>query len=54
MAVIINEFEVVVEPTEEPTEGEAEYIEPQPQLTPQDIHNIIERRIGRVARIWAH
>lgn len=60
MAVIINEFEVVVEQAEAPAEGQAGNVEPQPkpqpqpQLTPQDIYDIVHRQFERMVRVWAH
>jgi len=54
MSVIINDFEVVVEPT---TGAEAKEAGPKgtsgPALTPQDIRDILRRQAERSARVRA-
>lgn len=55
MSVIINEFEVVVEEPEKPSEEELKTTESSPPLlTPHDIRNIIRHQERRMVRIWAH
>ena len=57
MAVIINEFDVILA---EPEEASPDNVMTQPtsvsgpKLTPQDIYDIVQRRIDRMTRIWAH
>ena len=56
MAVIINEFEVVVdEPQEEPEPGrEREMTSPLPALVPLDVVDVVRRHRERLARLHAH
>jgi hypothetical protein len=60
MAVIINDFEVVVEPEATPPGGQnpepiasEEGVTPQ-TLTPHDFDNILRRRNDRLMRVRAH
>ncbi len=57
MSVIINEFEVVVEPPAESAANQPTPTESAPTslaLTPQDIRDIIRHQAERRARIRAH
>ncbi len=57
MAVVINEFEVVVEPppgTTPPPEPAARDGEPPPGPTPHDIARLLARQEERLARVRAH
>jgi len=58
MAVIINDFEVVVEPPTGPAEAGAETASPAPpatpRLTPNDLHDLERHRLERAARVCAH
>lgn len=57
MAVIIDDFEVVVETPEAvpATDTPADQAEASaPRLAPQDIAEIERRRLERLDRIWAH
>ena len=57
MAVIINEFEIVLEEREAPNETDNETLretEPPPQPSPQDIQDIINRFSERKLRLYAH
>jgi hypothetical protein len=58
MAVIINDFEVVVEPPATPSEEQPagpadEGVAPQ-RLTPHDFDNIFRQRVERSLRVRAH
>ncbi len=58
MAVIINDFEVVVEPPATPSEEQSaeqadEGVAPQ-RLTPHDLDSILRQRFERALRVWAH
>jgi hypothetical protein len=60
MAVIINDFEVVVEPpatpageqTEKPATAEQDVTAQ--KLTPHDFDNILRQRVERAVRVRAH
>jgi hypothetical protein len=56
MSVIINEFEVDIEPKNEEGKGRTKPPESQsvPSLTPQDIRNLIRHHAERAFRIRAH
>lgn len=57
MSVIINDFEVVVEPPpERPGPAAAETpAAPAPEtLRPDDVRRVMRRRSQRLARVWAH
>lgn len=56
MSLIINEFEIVTEQPAKMAEDKAESkdTETAQQLSPQDIHNVMVHRAGRMARIRAH
>jgi hypothetical protein len=56
MAVIINEFEVVVDsPEEQPAQETAPAEQgPAPSLTPQDIRDVLRHQMERRARLRAH
>lgn len=56
MAVIINEFEVVVDSPEEQPAQEAAPAEqaPTPALTPQDLRDVLCHQMERRARLRAH
>ncbi|MDA8018128.1 MAG: hypothetical protein MPN21_11840 [Thermoanaerobaculia bacterium] len=58
MAVIINDFEVVVETPTAPAEPGADTAapapSPAPKLTPHDLHELERHRMERAARVWAH
>lgn len=51
MAVVINDFEVVVEPPPPPDSGE----QPAPAAapTPQEIEQVVRRQMERLARVRA-
>lgn len=52
MAVVINDFEVVVEPPPAPPEsGEQPALVPAP--TPQEIEQVVRRQMERLARVRA-
>ena len=51
MAVVINDFEVVVEPPEPSASGEQPAQVPAP--TPQDIEQVVRRQMERAARVRA-
>ena len=57
MAVIINEFEVVVEEQEAQPGGETEAaagaVNPIQKLSPQDLHDVTRHEYARLTRIWA-
>jgi hypothetical protein len=52
VATIINTLEVIVEPPRQPPAGQT----PAPRTlpAPNDIADIVDRRAGRVYRLWAH
>lgn len=53
MAVVINEFEVVVEKPQQ--QQEQPVAMPQPaQLAPRDVADIVRHQAERLARLWAH
>jgi hypothetical protein len=52
MAVVINDFEVVVEPPPEAPEA-GEQPAPQAAPTPQEIEQIVRRQMERAARVRA-
>ena len=55
MSVIINDFEVVVEPPPERLQVEDTEEETKAaSLSPQDVHRVICRREERWFRTWAH
>lgn len=57
MSVIINDFEVVVEPPETPQEATPEAAEPPapaPGLSPVDLEDALERQAQRQERLRAH
>ena len=60
MAVIINDFEIVIEQQQEPPEGTGETAPPPspettgPPLTPMDIKDVFRQQMERFARIRAH
>jgi hypothetical protein len=56
MSVIINDFEVLVEPPEQPPVAAPETVEsnPAPTLTPQDIYAVMRQQAQRRARLQAH
>jgi hypothetical protein len=59
MAVIIDDFEVVIEPPPAPEEGteteaESQAAVPAPLLRPHDLAEIERRRMERLYRVWAH
>ena len=56
MTVVINEFEVVVEPQQPATTNEAKTPPPKPPappLNPNDIMMVQRRHKERLARVWA-
>ncbi len=56
MAVIINEFEVVVEPEETPEQagaGVARQERPPQPLSPQDLYDVTRYQYERMMRLWA-
>ena len=56
MAVIINEFEVVVDERQEEPEGEPAPKEsaPLPSLVPLDVGDVVRRHRERLGRLEAH
>ena len=52
MAVVINEFEVVVEPPPAPSSSD-EQPAPAAAPTPQDIEQVVRRQMERAARVRA-
>jgi hypothetical protein len=56
MAVIINEFDVQVQPPEERPQGEAEPAEEAPAvaLRPQELADVLRHQAERRARLRAH
>lgn len=58
MSVIINDFEVVVEPPAESAGSQApaeqEEAPPQPPMGPRDVRDIVRRQAMREARVRAH
>jgi len=55
MAVIINEFEVVVEPPARPPAGEEKRTAvPPAELRPEDVRDVLERAARVAARVRAH
>ncbi len=52
MAVVINDFEVLVEPTPEPTLPGSQPLPPAGP-TPQDIEQAVRRQTERAARVHA-
>jgi len=55
MAVVINDFEVVMEPpAQAQTADSAQAAQPQGASTPKDIENIVRRQWERHERVWAH
>lgn len=56
MAVIINDFEIIIAQPEGPA-AQAEAAAPAPSgpaLQPQDIEDVVRRRLERLARLIAH
>lgn len=56
MAIVIDEFEVVLEPPKQPTLEIASPPPPterQPRLKPEDIEQIYRRQQLRLQRVWA-
>lgn len=55
MAVIINEFEVVLEPSKprQPNPDQDQDMPPLPTWTPRDIGDVVRRQAERLARIRA-
>lgn len=58
MAVIINEFEVVVEPARKPAEEPGVDVKPEgkdtvPSLSPLDMEQVLRSRLERRARVLA-
>lgn len=60
MAVIINDFEVVVEPPATPANDQSlepvaaeQGVSPQ-KLTPHDLDTILRQRLERALRVWAN
>ena len=56
MAVIINDFEVIIDQPETTADGSGEQTEKQAatQLTPQDVHDVLRYFTEREARVLAH
>ncbi len=54
MPVIINDLEVLVEPSPQPEEEAAVSVARPEPVTPQDLTDIIRRRAERLARLLAH
>lgn len=55
MSVIINDFEVVVEPPpERPGPAEAPTAPAPEPLKPEDVRRVMRRRSERLSRVWAH
>ncbi len=59
MPVIINDFEVVIDPGEISDQGGVEEeAQPQPPaqqpFSPQDVEDIVRRQAERMCRVWAH
>ncbi len=59
MSLIINDFEVVIEEPEDQQESQAQRQEelgrrPEFLLVPQDIYDVLRRRIERKKRVRAH
>ena len=52
MAVVINDFEVVVEPPP-PAPDSGEQPAPVPAPTPQEIEQVVRRQMERAARVRA-
>jgi hypothetical protein len=54
MPVVINELEIIVAPPESPTPPQQAAPAAAPALTPKDIASLLERRIERQLRLFAH
>jgi hypothetical protein len=54
MAVVINEFEVVPAPAEQPQSDKSSDRPPAGGPTPRDIERIAERAVARARRVRAH
>ena len=55
MGVVIREFEVNVEPSEQPTgQSQSANTNAAQKLSAQDISSMLSREQQRSARVWAH
>ena len=54
MAVIINDFEVIISQPEGPAGATAEQQQGPPALAPIDIRDVVRQQMERLARIRAH
>lgn len=58
MPVVINEFEIILEPPEAPEQPEGPAPQPEeaspPQvLRPEDVARVYQHHLQRMARVWA-
>ena len=54
MGVVIREFEVNTEASDQQADQSSAEPKPSPRLSAQDIASLLSREQQRLARVWAH